>query len=239
MADHDGLDDLVDANDLVEVARATRVLVLRLDGIKGQNGVLHRIESASDCLEKIESNVSSVVEKVGDIAKLRSQIVELPEHLLTKVDGVAFRSALSRVIVEVTGTEIEKLHQIELDHLDDELKFRADRLADDIFTRKMAPAMAAANELARAKSDAESYKTRAETAEKLIGNIEILSKKTEDDLIDQIERIRLSATQPNRLALVAAFALGWGCALFAADAWSALTHWLFQQPIPVWFLPRT
>lgn len=238
MADHDDLDGLVDANDLVEVARATRVLVLRLDGIKGQNGVLSRIESASESLEKIDANVTTAVEKVGDVAKLGQQIEQLPERLLSKVDSLAFRSAVSQIMTEETGSAIEKIQDITLDHLESGVTRLGDRLADDLFTRKIDPSLRSLEGVARLKQDREDYRVRAEKAEKALADHQALSEKAEQSVIDQIERIRVSATQPNRWALFAIFALGWACAVFAADVWSVITHWIVQQPIPAWFLPR-
>ena len=210
MADHE---DFVEVRDLIELAREVRLLVLRLDGIKGESGVLSRIESASKSLDSIDANLLTAIEKVGDVAKFGGQIKALPEFLLSQVDSMAFRASLSRILEEEVENAIENKQQSCIDKLDDELAKRMDRLAEDLFTRKIAPPMHATNALARAKSDCETYKARAESAEKLLGEIEVISKNTETDLIAQIERIRLSATQHNYLALFIMFALGWGSAL--------------------------
>ncbi len=236
MADHE---DIVEAADLIELARETRILVLRLDGVKGQNGLLSRIESAAELLEKIDAILLAAVEKARDVAKFGTQIEELPERLLSKADSLAFRSALSRVIAEVNGAEIEKMQQIELDHLDSELKFRANRLADDIFSRKIGPDLRNARALARLKQDREDYKTRAEIAEKALEtankalvDFKGLGESAETSILEQIERIRVSATQPNCWALFAVFAIGWGAALLAGAAWDVATTWITGQSIP-------
>ncbi len=246
MADRDDLDELVDANDLVEVARATRVLVLRLDGIKGQNGVLSRIESASEALEKIDEKLITAVERVGDVSKFGQQIEQLPDRLLSKVNSLTFRSAISQIMSEETGTAIEKIQDATLDHLEsgvtrlaDRLARLADRLADDLFTKKLDPAMRNLEALARLKQDRVDYRDRAENAEKALSDFQALSQKTGQSIIDRIERIRLSSKKPNLLAAAVIFAAGWVCAVFAAGFWSVITAWLVQQPIPAWFLPRS
>lgn len=232
MADHDDLDDLVDANDLVEVARATRVLVLRLDGIKGQSGVLSRIESASESLDKIDGVIAAAVQKVGDVSKLGQQIEQLPDRLLSKADSLGFRTAVSRIMTEEAGASIEKIQDVSLDRLDDEITHRMDRLADDLFGRKIEPSLRNVEAIARLKQEREDYKGRAEKAEKALADFKVLNEKTEAGINAQIERIRVSAKQPNRWALFSVFALGWGSALFAGAGWDVVTTLILGHTIP-------
>lgn len=229
MADHD---DLVDANDLLEVARATRVLVLRLDGIKGENGVLSRIESASDSLEKIDANLTTAVEKVGDVAKVNQTIEKIPEVMISAVDTLAFRTAVARVLSDETAQSLEQLQDVSLDRLDNEMTRRGMKIAEKIINELVEPSLRLAASLARLKRERHTLEIRAAKAEKALADHQALSETAEQSVIDQIERIRVSATQPNRWALFAMFALGWACAVFAADAWSVITHWIVQQPIP-------
>lgn len=233
------LDDIVDADDLVEVARATRVLVLRLEGIKGENGVLSRIEAASESLDKIDANLLAAVEKVGNVAKIGEHIQELPERLLSLADSPAFRTAVSRIMSEETGTVIETIQQTTLDKLEHELTRLADRLADDVFGRKIAPAMRDASVLARAKTDCEILRERlaaaverAVSAEGVLKDRVTISEETVTSIKEQIEKIRLSKAQPNHWALLAIFALGWGSALFAGAGWVLVTTWILGQQIP-------
>lgn len=239
MADHDDLDDLVDANDLVEVARATRVLVLRLDGIKGQNGVLSRIESASESLEKIDANLTTAVEKVGDVAKVNQTIEKIPEVMVSAVDTLAFRTAVARVLSDETAQSLEQLQDVSLDRLDNEMTRRGMKVAEKIINELVEPSLRLAASLARLKRERHTLEIRAAKAEKALAEFQALSDETKQSFIDEIKLIRESSSKPNGLAAAVIFAAGWACAVFAAEFWSVITHWLVQQPIPAWFLPRS
>lgn len=232
MADHDGLDDLVDANDLIEVARATRVLVLRLDGIKGQNGVLHRIESASERLEQIDANLAEAVEKVGEVAKINQTIEKIPDDMISAVDTLGFRTAVARVLSDETLRSLTQLQDVSLDRLDDEITRRAMKIAADF-----AGPLRRAGVYARLKLDVASYRDRAVKAEAALEQFQGLTQKAEDSMLAQIEHIRLESNRPSVIGAVLIFAAGWACALFANEAWAVLTQWVLQQPVPALLRP--
>lgn len=221
--------------DLVE--EVTKACVL-LKGTETHPGLIQQIQKATAAGEDVAGRLEVVQALSAKLDGLSEQFQLLPERLFSKVDSLAFRSAVSQIMTEETGSAIEKIQDITLDHLESGVTRLGDRLADDLFTRKIDPSLRSLEGVARLKQDREDYRVRAEKAEKALADHQALSEKAEQSVIDQIERIRVSATQPNRWALFAMFALGWACAVFAADAWSVITHWIVQQPIPAWFLPR-
>lgn len=222
--------------DLVE--EVTKACVL-LKGTETHPGLIQQIQKATAAGEDVAGRLEVVQALSAKLDGLSEQFQLLPDRLLSKVDSLAFRSAVSQIMTEETGTAIEKSQDATLDHLESGITRMGDRLADDLFVRKFEPAMRNLRTIDRLKQDREIFRVRAENAEKVLSDLQALSKKAEQSVIDQIERIRVSATQPNRWALFAMFALGWACAVFAADVWSVITHWIVQQPIPAWFLPRS
>ncbi len=217
------LSDLAD-----EVARVG----ILLRGTQTQPGLIQQLHEATIAGEAVADRLEIAPELSAKVDGLKDQFQQLPGRLLAQADSLAFRAAVSRILTEEAGNSIEKIQDISLDRLGDEITHRMDRLSDDVFTRKIAPAINDANAFARLKADREDYKNRAETAEKLLAGIEVISKKTEADLIAQIERIRVSATQPNRWALFSLFALGWGSALFAGAGWDVVTTSVLGHTIP-------
>lgn len=219
------------------VDEVTKVSIM-LRGTQAQPGLIQQLHEATSAAESMLDRLGPVHGLTEKVDGLHDQFEKLPERVFSKADSLGFRTTVARIMTEETGNSIEKLHDVSLDRLDDEITHRMDRLADDLFGRKIEPSLKNVEAIARLKQDREAYRVRAENAEKALSDFQALSKKAEQSVIDQIERIRVSATQPNRWAVFTMFALGWGAAVFAAEFWSVITAWLVQQPIPAWFLPR-
>lgn len=221
--------------DLVE--EVTKACIV-IQGTQSNPGLLKRLIEVTDAAQAMVDRLGPVHGLTERVDGLHDQFEKLPERVFSKADSLGFRTAVARIMTEETENSIEKLQDVSLDRLDDEITHRMDRLADDLFDRKIGPSLKNLEALARLKQDRENYRVRAENAEKALSDFQALSQKTEQSIIDQIERIRLSSKKPNRLAVAFIFAAGWACAVLAAEFWSVITAWIVQQPIPAWFLPR-
>lgn len=213
---------------LDEVTKAS----VMLRGTQANPGLIQQLYQATETAREMIERLGATQAISVQIKDLAASSKELPEHLISNVDSAAFRAALSRVIVELTGAEIEKMQKVQIDHLFDELKFQSDRLAEDVFTKKIEPAFRSAEAIARLKQDREDYRVRAEKAEKALADFQGMSKKAEESIADQIERIRLSATKPNRWLIKAWFLVGAIGGILASSVWELFTTWLLGQPIP-------
>lgn len=234
MADLHG--EIRSLSDLVEEISVTRTM---LQGTQAQPGLIQQLRDATAAAEQAAARLEIAQGINAKVDGLSEQFEKLPDRLFSKVDSLTFRAAVSEIMSEETGTAIEKIQDATLDHLESGVKRLADRLSDDLFTKRIEPAMRNLEALARLKQDREDYRVRAKNAEKALSDFQALSQKAEQSIMDQIERIRLSSKKPNRLAAAVIFAAGWVCAVFAAEFWSVITAWLVQQPIPAWFLPRS
>lgn len=221
--------------DLVE--EVTKACIV-IQGTQSNPGLLKQLIEVTDAAQAMVDRLGPVHGLTEKVDGLHDQFEKLPERVFSKTDSLGFRTAVARIMTEETENSIEKLQDVSLDRLDDEITHRMDRLADDLFGRKIAPSLKNLEAISRLKQEREDYKGRAEKAEKALSDFQALSQKAEQSIMDQIERIRLSSKKPNRLAAAVIFAAGWACAVFAAEFWSVITAWLVQQPIPAWFLPR-
>lgn len=227
MADiHEEIRSLTDLVDEV-----TRVGIL-LRGTRENPGLLQQLEKATIAGEAVADRLAIAPALAAKVDGLQDQFQQLPERVLSKADSLGFRTAVSRIMTEEAGASIEKIQDVSLDRLDDEITHRMDRLADDLFGRKIEPALRNVEAIARLKQEREDYKGRAEKAEKALVDHKGFSEKAEAGITAQIERIRLSATQPNRWALFSVFALGWGSALFAGAGWDVVTTLVLGHTIP-------
>ncbi len=119
-------DDIVDAEDLIELARSSRLLVLRLDGIKGERGVLHRIEAAGEVLDRIDS-------KLGPASQLSKQIESLPERLLKPADEMQLRALLQENIAKALAGAIDQARLAAIDIGDEAGREQAKATALEVF----------------------------------------------------------------------------------------------------------
>lgn len=220
------------------VDEVTKVSIM-LRGTQAQPGLIQQLHEATSAAESMLDRLGPVHGLTEKVDGLHDQFEKLPERVFSKADSLGFRTVVARIMTEETENSIEKLQDVNLDRLDDEITHRMDRLADDLFGRKIEPSLKNLEAISRLKQEREDYKGRADKAEKALSDFQALSQKIEQSIIDQIERIRLSSKKPNRLAATVIFAAGWACAVFAAEFWSVITAWLVQQPIPAWFLPRS
>lgn len=222
--------------DLVE--EVTKVSVL-LQGTQSNAGLLKQLVEATAAAQAMLDRLGPVHGLTEKVDGLHDQFEKLPERVFSKADSLGFRTVVARIMTEETENSIEKLQDVSLDRLDDEMTRRGMKVAEKIINELVEPSLRLAASLARLKRERHTLEIRAAKAEKALSDFQALSQKTEQSIIDQIERIRLSSKKPNRLAATVIFAAGWACAVFAAEFWSVITAWLVQQPIPAWFLPRS
>ena len=215
--------DRVDAT-VQEVGKISSVM----SGTPGQRGLLGDLEEVRDSISEASKALEPIVgaalpQKIDSLTK---QFEQIPQKVWKAADSLDFRTKIGEVMLEAAKPTFEQARECAAYSFSAHIHAEAGKAVSAAVTEHLADAI----------------ETKAYIGN-LEGKVDALQKRVaahEETIESQKGAIRdLSSGKVNRVLLWFTFALGWACAVFAADVWSVITHWIVQQPIPAWFLPRS
>lgn len=222
-SDHFKLADRFDAA-AQEVGKISNVM----RGSPDQRGLLGDLEEVRDSISEASKALEPIVgaalpQKIDSLTK---QFEQIPQKVWKAADSLDFRTKIGEVMLEAAKPTFEQARECAAYSFSAHIHAEAGKAVSAAVTEHLADAI----------------ETKAYIGN-LEGKVDALQKRVaahENTIDSQKGAIRdLSSGKVNRVLLWFTFALGWACAVFTADVWSVITHWIVQQPIPAWFLPRS
>lgn len=220
-ADHFKLADRFDAA-AQEVGKISNVM----SGTPGQRGLLGDLEEVRDSIKEASTGLAPIIgsalpQKVDGLIR---QFELVPHRVLKAADSLDFRMKVREVLAEEAKPAFEEARACAVYSISAHVHAELGKSVAEVVNEHLAEPIATAGYIGKLEGQVEALKG------KLAAQAETI--KGQKDAIKV-----LSSGKVNRVLLWFTFALGWGSAVFAASAWSLITHLLVQQQIRAWFLP--
>ena len=195
-------------------------------GTPDQRGLLGNLEEVSDSIREASTGLAPIIgsalpQKVDGLIR---QFELVPHRVIKAADSLDFRMKVREVLAEEAKPAFEEARACAVYSISAHVHAELGKSVAEVVNEHLAEPIATAGYIGKLEGQVEALKG------KLAAQAETI--KGQKDAIKG-----LSSGKVNRVLLWFTFALGWGSAVFAASAWSVLTHWVAQQPIPAWFLP--
>lgn len=216
------------ADRLDESAREVARIVNVIHGSETGRGLLGDLEEIRDSIAEGAKALEPIVGAAlpSKIESLKRQFDEVPNHILKAASSVEFQVTLGAVMVEAAKPAIEQAQQAASYSVSVHVHGEVGKAVSAAVNEHLVEPMMVKGYIGKLEGEVDGLKKRIAVHEETI-----------DSQKDAIRE--LSSGKVNRWLLWFTFLMGWACAVFAADAWSVITHWIVQQPIPAWFLPRS
>ncbi|HBO7934636.1 TPA: hypothetical protein L5C15_005773 [Pseudomonas aeruginosa] len=196
-------------------------------GTPDSPGLLADLEEVSDSIREASKALEPIIGSAlpAKIESLKRQFDEVPNHILKAASSVEFQVTLGAVMVEAAKPAIEQAQQAASYSVSVHVHGEVGKAVSAAVNEHLVEPMMVKGYIGKLEGEVDGLKQRIAAHEATI-----------DSQKDAIRE--LSSGKVNRWLLWFTFVMGWACAVFAADVWSVITHWIVQQPIPAWFLPR-
>lgn len=211
-----------------ETAGKVEKIASVVGGTQGQPGLLRDLEEIRDSIQEACLALDPIVGAALPlkIELLKNQFDQVPFHIFKAVGSLEFRLKLAEAMIEAVKPAIEQAQEA------------ASYSVSAHVHGEVGKAVAAAiNEHLVEPTMSQGY------IGKLEGEVEALNGRINAQIVtiegQKVAISTLARENVDRWFFCLVFALGWASAVFAAEIWTVITHWVAQQPIPAWVLPRT
>ena len=209
-----------------ETVKEVGKISIVMSGTPGQRGLLGSLEVVSDSIKEASTGLAPIIgsalpQKVDSLIR---QFDLVPHRVCKAADSLDFRMKVREVFAEEAKPAFDEARECASYSVSAHVHAEVGKSVAEAVNKHLAEPIMVTGRIGKLEGEIEALRGRlAAQAETIKGQKDAIKG--------------LSSGKVNRVLLWFTFALGWGVAVFASTAWSFITHWVAQQPIPAWFLP--